>query len=194
MRSLLPHVRDSGDFLELGRSLVRKPDFYAGTLMVLFGVVAALEGPRYRIGTLMQMGSGFMPTALGIVLIFAGSLTAGTAVGVPLGEDQASSPQRPQWLGWACILAGPLMFIVCGRFGLIPATFACVLVSALGDRTATWKSALVLAAAVAVFGVAVFWYFLQIQMPLFRWDLIETALTDLRYGFGVAVQRVVSLV
>jgi hypothetical protein len=53
-----------------------------------------------------------------------------------------------------------------GDDGFIPATFACVYVSALGDRTATWKSALVLAAVVTVFGVAV----LQIPMPLFRWE------------------------
>jgi hypothetical protein len=98
-----------------------------------------------------------------------------TLIGIPAGEDEGILPEHPQWLGWVCILAGPLMFIICGRFGFIPATFACVFVSALGDRTATWKSALVLAAVVTVFGVAVFSYLLQIPMPLW-------------YGFGVALQ------
>ena len=93
---------------------------------------------------------------------------AGTAIGVPPGEDEDILPEHPQWLGWACILAGPLMFIIFGTFGFIPATFACVFVSALGDRTATWKSALVLAVVVTVFGVAVFSYLLQIPMPLFK--------------------------
>jgi putative tricarboxylic transport membrane protein len=154
---------------ELVRRLTRKRDFYAGGLMVLFGLVAALKGPSYRTGTLMHMGPGFMPTALGIILIFLGILIAGTAIGVPAGEDEGILPEHPQWLGWACILAGPLMFIICGRFGFIPATFACVFVSALGDRTATWKSALVLAAVVTVFGVAVFSYLLQMPMPLVKW-------------------------
>jgi putative Ca2+/H+ antiporter (TMEM165/GDT1 family) len=166
----LPPIYNFGHALdELVRRLTRKRDFYAGGLMVLFGLVAALKGPSYRTGTLMHMGPGFMPTALGIILIFLGILIAGSAIGVPAGEDEGILPEHPQWVGWACILAGPLMFIICGRFGLIPATFACVFVSALGDRTATWKSALVLAAVVTVFGVAVFSYLLQIPMPLVKW-------------------------
>ena len=158
--------RGLGDVL---RNLARKRDFYAGGLMVLFGLVAALKGPGYRVGTLMHMGPGFMPTALGVILILLGVAIAGTALSVPPGEDEDILPEQPQWLGWACILAGPLMFIIFGRLGLIPGTFACVFVSALGDRTATWTSSLVLAAVVTVFGVAVFSYLLQIPMPLLKW-------------------------
>jgi len=99
--------------------------------MILFGLVAAVNGPGYRIGTVMHMGPGFMPTALGVILICLGVVIAGTAIGVPPGEDEDILPEHPQWLGWACILAGPLMFIIFGTFGFIPATFACVFVSAL---------------------------------------------------------------
>ena len=46
------------------------------------------------------------------------------------------------------------LFIVFGSVaGMAPATFACVFVSALGDRDSTWKSALILAVLVTVFGV-----------------------------------------
>jgi hypothetical protein len=164
----LPLVRNFDDVIKFGRNLTRKRDFYAGGLMILFGLVAAVNGPGYRIGTVMHMGPGFMPTALGVILICLGVVIAGTTIGVPPGEDEDILPEHPQWLGWACILAGPLMFIIFGTFGFIPATFACVFVSALGDRTATWKSALVLAVVVTVFGVAVFSYLLQIPMPLFK--------------------------
>jgi putative tricarboxylic transport membrane protein len=164
----LPLVRNFDDVIKFGRNLTRKRDFYAGGLMILFGLVAAVNGPGYRIGTVMHMGPGFMPTALGVILICLGVVIAGTAIGVPPGEDEDILPKHPQWLGWACILAGPLMFIIFGTFGFIPATFACVFVSALGDRTATWKSALVLAVVITVFGVAVFSYLLQIPMPLFK--------------------------
>ena len=72
--------------------------------------------------------------------------------------------------GWACILAGPLAFILFGSyFGLIPGTFACVFVSALGDREATIKSSAILAAVITVFGVGLFSYLLQIPMPLLAW-------------------------
>ena len=52
-------------------------DFCAGGLMILFGSVAAVYGPTYRVGTLTRMGPGFMPTVLGIILIFLGVLIAG---------------------------------------------------------------------------------------------------------------------
>lgn len=47
--------------------------------MILFGLVSAVLGPTYRIGTLMHMGPGFMPTALGVVLVLLGVIIAGTA-------------------------------------------------------------------------------------------------------------------
>ena len=47
-------------------------DFCAGGLMILFGLVAAVNGPNYHVGTLMHMGPGFMPTALGVILILLG--------------------------------------------------------------------------------------------------------------------------
>lgn len=138
--------------------------------MVLFGLVASLKGPGYRIGTLMHMGPGFMPTALGVILIFLGVLIAAAAIAAPHGEDEHILPEHPQWWGWSCILAGPLLFIICGSYGgLIPATFACVSVFALGDRTSTWKGALGLAAVVTAFGVTLFSYVLKVPMPILEW-------------------------
>ena len=155
---------------ELVRNLVRKRDFYAGGLVILLGLVMALKGPTYRLGTLMHMGPGFMPTALGVILIFLGILIAGAAIGVPPGEDEDILPAHPEWVGWACILAGPLCFILFGSyFGLIPAIFSCVFVSALGDRQATVRGAATLAAVVTIFGVGLFSYLLQVSMPLLTW-------------------------
>ena len=58
------------------------------------------------------------------------------------GEDEQILPDNPQWYAWACIIAGPVLFIICGEYGgLIPATFACVFVSALGDREIILKHA-----------------------------------------------------
>ena len=165
---ILRAVRDR--ILTLGKVLVRKRDFYAGGLMILFGLVMALKGPSYRLGTLMHMGPGFMPTALGIILICLGVIIAGSAAGLPEGEGEGILPEHPEWWGWACILAGPLCFILFGSYGgMIPAVFSCVFVSALGDRTATLKSAAILAAVVTVFGVGLFSYILQIPMPILEW-------------------------
>ncbi len=167
------------------RELVRKRDFYAGGLMILLGLGIALKGATYRAGTLMHMGPGFMPTALGVLLVLLGIAIAIAGL-APSEEDQRILPEHPQWLGWLCIIAGPVLFIFFGRdsvflvgftffgynivpFGMIPGTFACVFVSALGDRRATLLGTFILATVVTTFGVALFSYFLQVPMPVFGW-------------------------
>ena len=140
--------------------------------MMLIGLGASLEGLTYKLGTLTHMGPGFFPVALGVILVVLGMLIAATAVaGRPAG-DQGTLSKRSEWWGWFCIIAGPILFIILGLYGgMVPAAFACVFVTALGDRTATLKGSLTLAAAVTAFAVLLFYYLLRIPFPLFRWEL-----------------------
>lgn len=146
-----------------------KRDYYAGGLMLLIGVGAAVAGAGYRFGSLAKMGPGFMPVMLGIVLAFLGVLIAGTALASSEPDDGKFLPDKPQWFGWLCILGGPVLFIILGQYaGMVPAVFACVFVCALGDKTATYKSSAILAAGVTAFGVLLFHYLLSIPFPLLR--------------------------
>jgi putative Ca2+/H+ antiporter (TMEM165/GDT1 family) len=155
------------------RELIGKRDFYAGGLMLLLGLAIALKGTTYRAGTLMHMGPGFLPTALGILLMVLGIAIA--AASLAPGEDehggnQSLLPENPQWWAWFCILMSPIAFIFFGRyFGMAPGTFACVFIAALGDKTATWKGTIILATVVTIFGVSLFSYFLQVPMPILTW-------------------------
>jgi hypothetical protein len=169
-------VRSPGSAHWLSLRLLRKRDFYAGMLMIGFGLLMAIHGPSYSLGTLMHMGPGFLPTALGVILVAIGFAISLTAIGVPEGEDEDILPAHPQWFAWACILGSLLLFIVFGTYGgLAPATFACVFVAALGDRKATWLGAVVLGAIITVFGVLLFHFVLQIPMPVlkfFEWSIL----------------------
>ena len=160
----------------LSSRLFRKRDFYAGGLMILFGLVMSLKGPTYNVGTLMHMGPGFLPTALGVILIGLGIAIAIAAVPVPDGEDEDILPAKPEWFAWACILASPVAFIIFGSFGgLAPATFACVFVASLGDKDATWLGCFGLSALICVSGVSLFHFLLQIPMPVLKflgWSLM----------------------
>jgi Tripartite tricarboxylate transporter TctB family len=156
--------------------IFRKRDFWAGALMVAFGMLMALKGPTYSVGTLMHMGPGFLPTALGVILIGIGVAISMMAVTVPDGEDEDILPAEPQWFAWACILLSPVAFIVFGSLGgLAPATFMCVFVAALGDKQATWLGSFGLSAIIAFFGVMLFHFVLQIPMPVLKfmgWSLL----------------------
>ena len=141
--------------------------------MVLLGLGIALKGTSYRAGTLMHMGPGFLPTALGILLVLLGIAIAAAGMSSAPdehGEDQSLLPEHPQWWAWFCILMSPVCFIFFGRyFGMIPATFSSVFIAAVGDKNSTWLSSVILAIVITVFGVALFSYFLQVPMPILTW-------------------------
>jgi putative Ca2+/H+ antiporter (TMEM165/GDT1 family) len=155
------------------RELVGKRDFYAGGLMMLLGLGITLKGSSYRAGTLMHMGPGFLPTALGVLLVLLGIAIAVAGLSPAADgseEDQNILPEQPQWWAWFCILMSPICFIFFGRyFGMIPATFSSVFIAAIGDKKSTWLSSIILATVITIFGVALFSYFLQVPMPILTW-------------------------
>jgi hypothetical protein len=152
------------------RDLARKRDFYAGALMLLIGVFIAFKGMTYRTGTLMHVGPGFLPTALGALLVFLGMAIAATGASSGEDGDQKILPGHPQWRAWFCIMVSPILFIGFGYyFGMAPATFSCVFVAAMGDRHATLKGSAILATVITALGIGLFSYFLQVPMPILTW-------------------------
>lgn len=153
-------------------------DYYGGALMVLIGLGSIYGGLNYQIGTLSHMGPGFFPAAVGGLLAFTGILIAiGGKTGAKEKEEgegthvpSAHPTGMPDMRGAICIILGILAFIGLGYYGgLLPATFAITFISALGDRKNTVKQALILSLGMVVIAVVVFWWALQLQLPLFQW-------------------------
>ena len=146
----------------------RTRDQVGGALMIAIGAAAALKASSYPIGTLSRMGPGYFPIALGIILALAGLAIVVSAQFTRYEGDVKALP--PEWRGWFCIGASIVAFVVLGKYGgLVPATFAIVFLSALADRDNTILHAAVLAAASVSICVALFWWALQLQFPLFQW-------------------------
>jgi small-conductance mechanosensitive channel len=142
-------------------------DQLGAALLMLLGAGVTVGGLSFHMGTLTEMGSGFIPVVLGVLMVFIGIAILVTE---KKEERDEAPPSAPQWRGWFCILAGIAIFVVLGTYGgLIPATFASVLVAALGDRQNRLRDCILLAVAVTVFGVVVFGYGLGLQMPLLAW-------------------------
>ena len=149
------------------RSVNRK-DFLGGGLMLLLGLGAAFQASHYELGSLRRMGPGYFPLALGIILAVTGALIM--LAGLRTAPAAAAARLRPEWRGWFCICAGVAAFAVLGRYGgLLPATFVSVFIAALGDRKNTPAAAVMLAAAMTLVCLVVFWWLLRIELPLFRW-------------------------
>lgn len=142
-------------------------DYYGGALMILFGLGAILEGASYQIGSLSHMGPGFFPAAVGALLALMGVIIAIEGLG---HKNMGSTEGKPEWRGWLCIIGSIVAFIILGEYtGLLPATFAIVFISALGDRMNTIKGALILSVSMCIVAIIIFWWLLQLQFPLLHW-------------------------
>lgn len=140
-------------------------DRFGAALLLILGAAVINEANNYEFGTLTRMGPGFMPTVYGAILAFIGVLLA-----LNPSRRPAGGPWKADWRGWGCILAGVLSFVALGHYaGLVPASFASVFLSAMGDRKNTWRSAAALAAVLTIAGALVFSVGLHLPMPLFSW-------------------------
>jgi len=109
-------------------SLARPKEFYSGVIFLVIGLGTILKSRDYEMGTATQMGPGYFPTLLGMILVALGVLSAVKGLGPPAAE-------RGEWLSLK-----PLLFITLGVFGfaaliaragLVPAIFVLVLFACL---------------------------------------------------------------
>ncbi len=125
-------------------------------LLVLIGGGVVFAGIRYGVGTLRDMGAGFMPVVFGSLIAFVGIL-----IGLVEGRENLVGDDP----------AGTLSFVLLsGSAGLVPAVFACVFLSALGDRTNSLTDVPLLAAAWALICGVGFGFLLNLGLPLFWWS------------------------
>ena len=148
------------------QAIQRNRNYYAGALIALIGIGTIAQSSQYGIGSLAAIGPGFFPLVMGVVLVISGVLIAMEQEATSEIEVGHGDFGTAEWRGWFCIVGGVASFILLAKSaGLFPATFACVFISALGDRTTTLRNATVLAGAIAVLGCVVFYYCLHIQLP-----------------------------
>ena len=150
----------------------RQRDYYAGALMILVGVFAGYVATTYDLGSLREMGPGFFPLILSVLIAALGvgiAATAGRTEGDAYGPMAHGHRVGVDLRGWAAIFAGVVAFIALGHYaGMAPATFACVFLAAIGDRQNTWRSAATLALGITIVAVVVLAFGLRVQMPIIR--------------------------
>jgi putative tricarboxylic transport membrane protein len=138
-------------------------DLVAGLLVVGVGSAIALGATAYPIGELRRMGPGFLPLAVGIVLMLIGfGLVAGSRL------SQSSVPQvrlRPL-VG----IFGGLLFwaLTIERLGLAPATVGLVVIASFAQHAPRLSQVVATAVFLVAFSVGVFVYGLKIPIAAIR--------------------------
>jgi len=139
-------------------------DIIGGFSLVAIGLFAALHARRYNLGELQEMGPGYFPTALGILLIILGLFIA-----IPAFFREGTSITI-EWksLIWVMISIG-VFALALTKAGLIVATILSVLAAAVPSKT-SWKSRLILAGCLAAIIYLVFLFGLGMVLPVWPWS------------------------
>lgn len=137
-------------------------DFYAGLMFILFGLIAVGIAKSYPMGNATRMGSGYIPTILGGILILFGLITSVRALwlsGAPINPW----PMRPLLLIPGSILAFGL---IVEPLGLILAVLVLIVIGCLGGRQFRIYEVAVLYLALLALAIGVFTYIFEIPFNI----------------------------
>lgn len=146
--------------------LLANRDVLAGLLFIAIGAGAIAVALSYPFGTVQQMGPGFFPRVLGVILAGFGLVTI--VRGLRSGE-----PVEGGWVwGPLVVLTGALVAFgwLMERVGLIPSLVVLVVASAYAGSEFRWREMLVLAPVMVLLSVAIFIWGLGLPYPLFAFE------------------------
>ncbi len=147
-------------------ALRNNQDFLVGLLLAAIGLVALIVAlARYPVGTSVRMGPGYFPTALGIAMTLFGLVILVRGL-MKAERVEGVWGLRPL----ALMTVGIVAFgFVMDRFGMAPALFALLFISALGGHEFKLKEVLVLIVVMTAAAWLIFIYGLGMPYRLFTW-------------------------
>jgi len=134
-----------------------------GALFIGVGCFFIYQCLNLELGTALRMGPGYFPLLLAVVLTFLGLIVLIQATRVQ-GEPLGPIALR----GLAFILPAPIVFGLTVRgLGFVPSLFVAALIAAFASTRMKVPLAILLAAAITLFSVAVFSYALGLPFERF---------------------------
>jgi len=148
-------------------------DFFSGLFFTACGIAFAGGSFFYRMGTASQMGPGYFPFLLGILLTVLGIAIVLRALVAESGGEQKIGSWA--WKPLVFILAANLAFgalltglpsIRSPRMGLIAAIFALTIIASMAGDRPKIREVLILATILAVGSYVAFVVLLDLQIPV----------------------------
>lgn len=143
--------------------LNRPKDLYAGAIFIAIGAIAFAGAQQYEIGTASQMGPGYLPAAVGIILVALGALGVLNGIRIAIPDPIESRALEPFILVVLSVVAFALLI---DPAGLILAMLALVLIACFRRAISHPLEVLLTYIGLTSFSVALFSYGLNMQMPL----------------------------
>jgi len=146
--------------------LLDNRDFLAGLLFIAIGAGGFGIALSYPFGSVQQMGPGFFPRVLGVILVGFGVVTI--VRGLRSGE-----PVQGGW-GWFPLAMLTASLVAFGwlmeHVGLVPSLVALIVSSAYAGREFRWGEVAVLAVAMTLLALAIFIWGLGLPYELFAFE------------------------
>ena len=145
------------------KAYFRSKDFISGVFFIAFGATFFALGRGYAMGTDRNMGPGYFPSMLSVILAIIG-----VALVVRAAFKPGAQTELPAFGKLAAISAGVVVFGLALRpLGLVPAILALVLISAPVSVKFRWRTALLLAVGLAIGCALLFVKLLGLSIPIF---------------------------
>jgi hypothetical protein len=141
-------------------------DILAGLIFIGFGLGTYVLARNYEIGTAVEMGPGYFPAAIGLVLALIGA--AAVIRGINRKDPDPITPHRiePLILLFTGILAFSLLI---ERAGLVVASAALIGIACFRRLLAKPLETLIVYTVLTGFSALVFVQWFGMQLPIFWW-------------------------
>ena len=136
----------------------------SGGVLLMAGLVMLFFAWNYPTGSLNQMGPGFVPQAVGILL----SCLAVAIIIIDLRAPELEQGGAMHWRGLIFVSAAIIIFaVLVDVAGLVPSMFLAVMVSMFADERARPLSVLIYALIATLLGWLLFLVALELPIPAF---------------------------
>ncbi|UXS04687.1 tripartite tricarboxylate transporter TctB family protein [Agrobacterium tumefaciens] len=140
-------------------------DFLGGVTMICVGLLFIWFGRELQVGNSFQMGPGYFPIMLSLLLIVIGSLIVCQSIMVDAGDDE---PEAWNWKAYFCVILAPVGFgLVLSGLGLAPTMFLLIAGVATASRYAKWRHSILLGLFMAAASVILFTKLLSLPVSAF---------------------------
>lgn len=140
-----------------------KQNFAAGLFFMAFGIFAAIVARSYTMGTAEDIGPGYFPFWLSVLLAVLGAVLAVASLAPRAHKTEIG---QLDWKSALWIVGSVLLFAsLLGYLGVVLSMVVLVMVSSMGSHEFTWKGSVASSLVLAILVYLVFVKGLHLQFP-----------------------------